>query len=229
MDIRKFIDMIKDLESRNIQMGADGLMEGIKLNGINSSSRLNESSLNRVYSHIMEHDCAVITAFRKELVNCLTSEASEKLSLRDNKSRNKGLKAALLYLKYGITNVEGSYIENYLADNQKEVIEDSYFVVNLKDDPKFIDNIVKLGEIFCQDSVMIMEKGGENNYLVGTNLHTFPGYGEINKLGHFKPAIEDEFMTKVHGRPFSLESFDMLQNNTKYLVKEYAKPILNLL
>jgi hypothetical protein len=229
MDIRKFIDMIKDLESKNIQMGADGLMEAIKLNGINSSSKLNESSLNRIYSHIMEHDCAVITAFRKELINCFSNETSEELKLRDNKSRNKGLKAALLYLKYALTKVEGSYIENYLADNQKEVLEDSYFVVNLKDDPKFIENIVKLGEIFCQDSVMIMEKGGQNNYLVGTNFHTFPGYGETRELGHFKPAIEAEFMTKVGGRPFSLESFDMLQNNTKYLVKEYAKPILNLL
>lgn len=229
MDIRKFIDMLKNFESQNIQMGADGLMEAIKMNGINSSSKLNESSLNRVYSHIMNHDCAIITAFRGKLENCITNDVSEKLSLRDNKSRNKGLKAALLYLRYAITNVKGSYIEDYLADNQKEVLEDSYFVVNLKDDPKFIDNIVRLGEIFCQDSVLIMEKGGENNYLVGTNFHTFPGYGEKIETGHFKPAIESEFMTKVGGRPFSLESFDMLQNNTKYLVKEYAKPILNLL
>ena len=75
MDIRKFIDMIKDLESKNIQMGADGLMEAIKMNGINSSSKLNESSLNRIYSHIMEHDCAVITAFRGKLENCFSNEA----------------------------------------------------------------------------------------------------------------------------------------------------------
>ena len=229
MDIRKFIDMLKNFESQNIQVGADSFMEAIKMNDVNSSSKLNESSLNRIHSHIMNHDCAIITAFRGKLENCITNDVSEKLSLSDNKSRNKGLKASLLYLRYSITKVEGSYIENYLSDIQKEVIEDSYFVVNLKDDPKFVDNIVRLGEIFCQDSVLIMEKGGKNNYLVGTNFHTFPGYGEKIEVGHFKPAIEAEFMTKVGGRPFSLESFDMLQNNTKYLVREFAKPILNLL
>jgi hypothetical protein len=190
---------------------------------------LNESSLTRIHSHIMKHDCAVITAFRSELINCMSEDNGDKLNISDNKMRNKRLKSALLSLGYGVTSVKGTYIENYMSDNQVEVKEDSYFVVNLTDDPDFISHIKKLGEMFCQDSVMIVEQGGDNNYLFGTNKSDFPGYGEKIELGYFKPGIEAEFMTKVSGRPFALESFDMLQNNTKYLVKEYAKPILNLL
>jgi hypothetical protein len=190
---------------------------------------LNESYLNRIHSHIMKHDCAVITAFRNKLINCMSEDNGDKLNISDNKMRNKRLKSALLSLGYGVTSVEGTYIENYMSDNQVEVKEDSYFVVNLTDNPNFISHIKKLGEMFCQDSVMIVEQGGNNNYLFGTNKSDFPGYGEKIELGHFKPGIEAEFMTKVNGRPFALESFGDLQINSKRIVKEFAKPILDLL
>jgi hypothetical protein len=192
---------------------------------------LNESTLNRVHKYIMEHDCSVITAFRDSFVNCLHDEDDDekRLNVRTNKNLNKNLRATLLYLGYGVTEVKGAYIENYLSDNEIEVKEDSYFVVNLKDDPDFVDNIIKMGEILCQDSVLIIKKGGENNYMVGTNNAPFPGYGKIVNLGKFKPGFENKFMTKVGGRPFTLETFGKLQVNSKYIVSEYSKPIINLL
>jgi hypothetical protein len=36
-------------------------------------------------------------------------------------------------------------------------------------------------------------------------------------------------MTKVGGRPFALESFHLLQINSKRIVKEFAKPVIDLL
>jgi hypothetical protein len=191
---------------------------------------LNESTLNRIHTHVMEHDCSVITAFRNSFVNCLDDDNDEeRLNIRTNKNINKTLKATLLSLGYGVTEVKGTYIENYLSDNEIEVKEDSYFVVNLKDDPDFVDNIIKMGEILCQDSVLIINKGGDDNYLVGTNKSDFPGHGEVVNLGKLKAGIESQFMTKVGGRPFTLESFDNLQINSKRIVIEYSKPIINLL
>ena len=191
---------------------------------------LTESTLNRVHKHVMEHDCSVITAFRNSFVNCLDDDNDEeRLNIRTNKNINKTLKAALLSLGYGVTEVKGTYIENYLSDNEIEVKEDSYFVVNLKDDPNFDDNIIKMGEILCQDSVLIINKGGDDNYLVGTNKSDFPGHGEVVNLGKLKPGVESQFMTKVGGRPFTLESFDNLQINSKRIVVEYSKPIISLL
>ena len=190
---------------------------------------LNESSLNRVHSFIQKYDCSIITAFRSSLINCVDNEDGKKLNIRDNKSRNKHLKSALISLGYGVTNVRGTYVENFLSDNQIEVSEDSYFVVNLSNDKTFTDKIKKLGEMFCQDSVLILEKGGDVNYLFGTNNSDFPGYGEAIPVGNFKPGIESEFMTKVGGRPFALESFDLLQINSKRIVKEFAKPVIDLL
>jgi len=135
---------------------------------------IKETSLSRIHKHLMSHDCAVVTA---------------------------SLKYALEMNGYGVTRVLGTYVENYLTDNAIEVKEESFFVVNLVDDPKFIDYIITLSKVYCQDSVMIMKKGGNNNYLVGTNL-AWPGLGKIVKMGDFKPAKEGEFMTKVNDRPF---------------------------
>jgi len=191
---------------------------------------LNESTLNRIHTHVMEHDCSVITAFRNSFVNCLDDDNDEeRLNIRTNKNINKTLKATLLSLGYGVTEVKGTYIENYLSDNEIEVKEDSYFVVNLKDDPDFVDNIIKMGEILCQDSVLIIKQGGDDNYLAGTNKSDFPGHGELVNLGKLKAGIESQFMTTVGGRPFKLESFDNLQIYSKRIVIEYSKPIINLL
>jgi hypothetical protein len=56
---------------------------------------LNESTLNRIHSHVMEHDCSVITAFRNSFVNCLDDDNDEeRLNIRTNKNINKTLKAA---------------------------------------------------------------------------------------------------------------------------------------
>lgn len=191
---------------------------------------LNESTLNRIHTHVMEHDCSVITAFRNSFVNCLDDDNDEeRLNIRTNKNINKTLKATLLSLGYGVTEVKGTYIENYLSDNEIKVKEDSYFVVNLKDDLNFVDNIIKMGEILCQDSVLIIKQGGNDNYLVGTNKSDFPGHGEIVNLGKLKAGVESQFMTKVGGRPFTLETFGNLQINSKRIVIEYSKPIINLL
>lgn len=195
-----------------------------------TDNQISESSLSRVYSHVQKHDCAIITAFRNKLINCVTGEQSGKeLNTFQNKERNKNLKSALLMLGYGVTSVKGSYIENYMEDNQIEVNEDSYFVVNRNNDSNFEKMIFSLGQMFCQDSVAILRKGGENNYLVGTNYGDFPGYNNIEPLGKIKMGDEDMFMTKVGGRPFVMESFDKSQINTKRLIIKYGKPILEMI
>ena len=188
-----------------------------------------ESGLNRIYNYVKNHECAIITAYRHKLVNCVNNDSGETLHFKGNNERNKQLKATLLTLGYGVTPVKGTYVENYLQSNAIEVNENSFFVVNLKNDSNFIDNIKEMGEIFCQDSVLLITDGGKNVSLFGTNNSDFPGYGNSIKQGHFKPGIEGEFMTKVKGRPIVFETFNTLQNNTKRLVKEYAKPIMRRL
>ena len=192
--------------------------------------QINEKSLSRVYAHILNHDCAIITAFRNKIEFCVNGDYSpEKVTVFQNKGRNRELASALMLLRYDITDVKGTFIENYLQDNSVEVKEDSLFVVNSNDDDNFISNIIKLGEMYCQDAVSILEKGGKNSYLIGTNNSKSPGYGEKETFGNLTFGNQHQFMTKVGNRPFVMESFENAQINGKRIIIKYGKPIVEML
>lgn len=110
----------------------------------------------------LNHDCATIS-------NHIDSD--------DSNINKKTLKSTLLYLGYGVAEIDG----------------ERYFVVNISDNPLFVDTIKKLGEIFCQDSVSFLDKENESNI------------------------------------PLSIETFDKLQINSKRIVKELSKPIIDML
>ena len=209
----------------------------------NWNNFLNESGLSRVHQHINAHDTAVITAFRNDpssdegCYNAAPPSEQEESPLKANNARNKNLKAVLLKMGYGVTRVDGSYIENFDdVDNRKEVSEESFFVVNLKDDPDFNNNINKLGQMFCQDSVLLIPQGGGDDgspaFLLGTN-ESWPGLGEKEPVGRFEGGKEAEFMSRVKGRPFVFrevhkqETWDQLGVNARYTVSKIAERVLN--
>ena len=167
---------------------------------------LTESGLSRVRKHIMEHDCAILTGFREDptdMSNC-TEQAIEAGKEDTNMSRNRELKAVMLRSGYGVTKVSGTWVEDFGLPTAKEHQEKSLFVVNLEDDPLFIERIIELGERYCQDAVLVLPAGGKGVYLIGTNNSEFPGLGEKIDQGNVKFGVEDtEFKTRVKGRPFS--------------------------
>ena len=115
-----------------------------------------ESGLSRLYDHMMEHDSAILTAFRNEYSN------------KQNYKRNRELKAQLLSMDFGVTKVDGSYIENFETPQAIEVSEQSFFVSNRTSAPDFLNSIKSLGESYEQDSVLIIPRGASDAYLVGT-------------------------------------------------------------
>jgi len=180
---------------------------------------INEAGLSKIRQDMLDHDTAFITAFRGDINDksmCVYSPPSEEeLSERSkqgkrgesNKRNNKELSAFLLSQGYGVKNVQGSYIENFgSVDPDKvprEVKENSFFVVNLKDDPHFLEEIINLGKRFCQDSVILVPKGGEG-YLYGTNK-TYPGLDQKETVGKFMGGETGEFMSRIGGRPFVMK------------------------
>jgi len=209
---------------------------------------ITESGLSRVYAHMTEHDTAILTAFRDDpldMSKCDTElpaeEGGENTALQTNKRRNHELKAILLDAGYGVTTVDGSYIENYrtpeqIAQDEEagreapeaiEVKEGSYFVVNLPDNPDFFDSIVSLGVQYCQDSVLLIPKGGEEAFAHGTNQSPWPGKGNRESIGGFSAGSEGEFMTRVSGRPVvfkeSLQTYQDLSRHERMVVRAIAK------
>tara|TARA_Y100000310_G_scaffold201429_1_gene201519 strand:+ start:10306 stop:10935 length:630 start_codon:yes stop_codon:yes gene_type:complete len=193
---------------------------------------INESSLSRLYRHIQEYDAAIITAHRTNLED--TADCLKLLPLVDNGARNKALKAVLLYKGYGVTVVDGSYVENFKDPDplkRVEVSEESFFVANLQDEDSFIEQIGKFGELFCQDSVLIIPRGGEDAYLLGTNNSLFPGRGNREFVGDFSAGAEAEFMSKIRGRPFTfkevkeMETYRLLPKNTKWAITKMVERV----
>ncbi len=199
---------------------------------------LNESSLSRVHQYIQKTDVAIITAFRDDpfdLSRCLseasTVEDDQRRPKAANMLRNRNLKAALLSMKYGVTKVKGSYIEDFDTPQAVEVRENSLLVVNLEEDLNFVSNIVMLGKKFCQDSVLIIPQGGEGAYLHGTNNSEFPGLDQKVEVGSLKMGSEDEFMTRVDNRPFTfsegLDTYKRLGRLERQAVDALSKLVLD--
>lgn len=170
---------------------------------MSKKSTINESGLSRVVHHMADHDCGTITAFRSK-EGCGGPE-DKSYSIQDNKKRNRQLHAILESLGYGVTEVDGAYIENFGTPNAIEVKEDVYFVVDLKDGGSLEKDLRRLGEQFDQDSIMFIPKG-EMGILIGTNhCSNFPGYGNKIPFSSRSFGKPGEFMTKVKNRPFMFE------------------------
>lgn len=213
-------------------------------------SNICESGLSRVHKHMMEHDCAMITAWRNDpldLSHCAADleavKALQERNLRDikhskkdngidrkfvhelNKINNSHVKAVLRTHGYGVTDVDGTFIENFDSPNAIPVNEDSMFVVNLNDDPKFKEIIAGLGREYCQDSVLFIDKGTGNAYLHGTNNSSSPGLENDMTVGKWRGGHDGQFYTSVSGRPFTFKE-EKLSNNANWfmsLVVNYRK------
>ena len=212
---------------------------------------LNESSLSRLHQHMLDHDAAIITAYRNNpsedpndyCVQSISDTGQDRGSInRINITRNRELHARLLgfnrlfdveggeHKDYGVTKIIGTYVENYGdSEREVEVKEVSWFVTNLKDSPDFKQDIIDLGEEYCQDSIAFIPKGGQGAYLVGTNHSDFPGYEVKMPLGDYRPGQEAEFMSRIRGRPFtlsevkSMETFKDLSTNAKWVVAKITE------
>ena len=182
-----------------------------KLKDLLPKKPMNESGLSRLAKHMDEHDCGTITAFRSK-EGCGGEDAAE-YSLDDNKKRNRQLYANLEVLGYGVTRVDGAYIENFGTKDAKEVKEDVYFVVDLKDKGTLKNDLMRLGEKYMQDSILF----------IGTNEcpNSFPVYNKTQTYNDRNMGKGGEFMTKVKGRPFIFED-TMLEQTGVYNYYEVA-------
>ncbi len=176
---------------------------------IRASEKLNEKSLSRVYSHMKDHDTGTLTAFRYAK-DCGDGDVYTKAQ---NKGRNKQLLAKLMSKGYSVTSVQGKYIENFGTKDAREVGENVFLVVDIKDKGTLKTDLLKFGEEFDQDSILFIPKGGKTGSLIGTNHcpNGYPGYGKSVSLKNPVFGAKGEFMTKVGGRPFILkEEFEQV-------------------
>lgn len=185
-----------------------------------SNTFINESSLSRVYAQYKLHDSGTISGFRTAR-NCGSGEA---YTMKEKINRNAILKAKLLSLGYGITAIDGVYIENFGSADAVECNEQSFIVIDLKDKKTLKADLKKLGTEFEQDSITFSEVNGDY-YLIGTNHcpSGYPGYGKEIKLGKPLFGTNGEFYSKVKNRPFVFTDIDPVLADRKSSYKEFSQ------
>lgn len=202
---------------------------------------ITESSLSRIFSAYEKHQTGTISGFRYA-ENCGEGKV---YTLSENKKRNSILKAKLLKLGYGVTPIKGTYIEGYETENAREVDEESFYVVDLKDGKKLKSVLIELGKEFDQDSIAFSEANGEYKLISTNTCGGYPGFGEIGveaNLGkptyggkEFKAGTEEdpdkvekaEFFSKIRGRAFVFrESADNIIEFSKLSMTEAISVIL---
>ena len=190
-------------------------------------SELYESSLSRIHKQTQLHDSGTISAFRSAR-NCNKGEAFTK---SENKKNSNILKSKLLKAGYGVTKIDGTYIENYGKSNAIEVREESYIVVDLKDSGLLKKDLIKFGLEFEQDSITFQAKDGDY-YLISSNKcgDGYPGNGIVGKevkLGKPFFGKDGEFHSKVNGRPFVFESINEDLKSTTDFYPTEIRGIIN--
>jgi len=160
---------------------------------------LGESGLSRIHDKIQNHESGAISGYRAD------STSSK------NKSNNREIVAYLRQKNYSLTKVKGSYIENYESDDAREVGEPSFFVVDHNDTGNLVKDLVRLGKLYDQDSVLIVPKGGKGAHLIGTSKrdNAWPTINQKAKVGSGKfGKASGEFFSRVKGRQFAFESIE---------------------
>ena len=190
-------------------------------------SELYESSLSRIHKQTQLHDSGTISAFRSAR-NCNKGEAFTK---SENKKNSNILKSKLLKAGYGVTKIDGTYIENYGKSNAIEVREESYIVVDLKDSGSLKKDLIKFGLEFEQDSITFQAKDGDY-YLISSNKCSdgYPGNGIVGKevkLGKPLFGKDGEFHSKINGRPFVFESINEDLKSTTDFYPTEIRGIIN--
>jgi len=181
-----------------------------------ANNKLNESGLSRIWTHMKEHDCGIISAERYSP----TCGNGKPYTNKENLQRTRSLASKLHDKRYDITSIKGSYIENFESDDAKEVDETVFLVVDVNNSGKLFDDLKQLGEQFEQDSIMFIPKyGSQDNVksiLFGTNRcpNGYPGYGISKTYTQRLLGGYGQFFTKVKNRPFVFKEDLQLEHYT---------------
>jgi hypothetical protein len=155
-----------------------------------------ESSLSRIYQHVKNHSVGAITAHRAGY------------SPETNAQRNRKLASYLSSRGYNITVIDGGYIENPGTPEEREVKEKTLFVVNPvegDDDGRLERDLVSLGELYDQDSVLSYRHGDKPTYIGTTHRpDADPGYGERFALSSTEwGSPSGPYFSSVRGRKWA--------------------------
>ena len=150
------------------------------------------ANINRVLQHLNNDNTCMITAYRSNFSN------------KQNEIRNKKLANDIRNLGYSYIRIIGSYIEK---GNIEPTEENSFLIID-KDlteegQNKFFNNMLKLCELYDQDSVLISLPNNKNILTATYNKDGKIIYGLFSNINI---DTMNDFFTKIHGHTYFYDS-----------------------
>lgn len=164
---------------------------------------IKSSTFNRLMSHMNEFECMFITAFRSAY------------SRKENIRRNKQLVGDLNHWDFSYVKTLGGYTENKGSDDEVDVVEYSYCVINDKyTTEKFIEIAVMLCKKYEQDAVLVTFPIPKESRTTRSKQNTIRVDGKYyDKNGNIVKEFNGvtvqnitEYFTRVGNRKFTLYS-----------------------
>jgi hypothetical protein len=193
-------------------------------NIINLERNLNHTSWEKVLKALTKFDCAMIPLAQLHDDVLVGIDGLQK-----GQKPIDFFRYVIMYSGFGISSICGTSVGRLLSRNIEGVNVNTVLVFNFFNNPEFTDRLRKIGKIFNDDSIIILEKDDGSNYRLGTGLTTdFPDGVKI-PLMRFQDSINEQFEVIPEDGRIYLETFRQYQNNTKYLISRSIKPIIDLL
>jgi hypothetical protein len=192
-------------------------------NIINLERNLNQTVVDKFRKALTQYDCVVL-----QLAQLNDDVLADMEGFENGEKPMAYLKASILYLKFGVSDIYGTIIGRLLSQNIDELNVNSVLVFNLSNSFEFIDKLRSLGRIFKEESIIVLEKEGGSNYRLGTGVSKNLQEGIKVPLLRFQDSIDEQFELTPVERRFNIETFQSLQASSKYIVSQWAKPLINL-
>lgn len=160
-------------------------------------TKLDESSLSRLWQKHQNHDGGIITAYRG------TNTKSK------NQSLNSVLSNALIGKGYSLTTVTGHFLEDEGLPTERWVKERSFVVIDHNDTGKLKKDLVNLGTKFDQDCITFWSVKENKYYAICTTHRKWKDkkdhYGQVDYIGTPKFGTSSDWCySKIGSRPFKI-------------------------
>ncbi len=160
-----------------------------------------EARLSRVLQHINDNEICFISACRNENSN------------KENEKYTEELVTDIRSLGYSYITILGGFTENQGKENEVDVTEASFFVINNGNKKTFAEDMLWLCGKYKQESILLKTADYEPRW--------YNKYGKPTSPVLSKFSIHDikNGFSKIHGNKFSL-----ISENTEYELSGTKKP-----
>jgi hypothetical protein len=163
--------------------------------------KLAEARLSRILKHIDDNEICFISACRSENSN------------KENKKYTEELASDIRSLGYSYITILGGFTENRGKENEVDITEASFFVINNGNKETFAEDMFWLCGKYKQESILLKTEEYAPRW--------YDKNGEPNSSVLSKFSIHDieNGFSKIHGTKFSL-----ISENTEYELSGTRKP-----